>query len=456
MRKRSGSSSASVSSPRIVIIISGGQTGVDRAALDVAAKLGLKSGGWCPRGRLAEDGPLHPDYPLRETLAETPEQRTVWNTFDSDATLIIAPREGALQGGSRLALQTAKQYGRPALVAAPEGLEEAASWLDSLSGVRLLNIAGPRASEWHGAYPAATAFLTALLEGRVRDPVSLPRVLITGGSGFLARHLVEAAPSGWEVYVTTRRGGGGAAGAAAELSDPAEVGSLFASVQPSVVIHTAYGARYGDRDIVAATRHVASAARGVGARLIHISSDMVLDGESAPFEESAEPAPVHEYGRWKSSAEALAREAGTATSIVRISLLTRFSPPDPRTEWVLSGLRGEVKCELFTDELRTPTLVEDAARQVWEIVGLGGTAEGVWHLANPEAVSRYALGCLVAAAYDLDPRLLVASSLQQSRAVRPRDLRLLTARADRRLPTRSRTLSELVSECRAQTRSNFN
>ena len=70
-------------------IVSGGQTGVDRAALDVAIKLGIEAGGWCPRGRRAEDGPIEERYPLRETWSRTYSQRTEWNVRDSDATLIL-------------------------------------------------------------------------------------------------------------------------------------------------------------------------------------------------------------------------------------------------------------------------------------------------------------------------------------------------------------------------------
>ena len=72
-------------------IISGGQTGVDRAALDVALELGLPCGGWCPRGRRAEDGPIDPRYPLTETPWDGYPQRTEWNVRDADGTLILTP-----------------------------------------------------------------------------------------------------------------------------------------------------------------------------------------------------------------------------------------------------------------------------------------------------------------------------------------------------------------------------
>src|SRR5262245_51361441 len=71
-------------------IVSGGQTGVDRAALDVALELGIPCGGWCPKGRLAEDGPIPERYPLKETTLRVYPQRTEWNVRDSDGTLVLA------------------------------------------------------------------------------------------------------------------------------------------------------------------------------------------------------------------------------------------------------------------------------------------------------------------------------------------------------------------------------
>src|SRR5687768_2812587 len=95
-------------------IVSGGQTGADRAALDVALEYGLEVGGWVPKGRLAEDGPISSRYEgLRETGSAEPAVRTALNVRDSDATLIVS--HGSLQGGSLLTLEEALKVGRPVL-----------------------------------------------------------------------------------------------------------------------------------------------------------------------------------------------------------------------------------------------------------------------------------------------------------------------------------------------------
>src|SRR5437868_610576 len=104
-------------------IISGGQTGVDRAALDVALELGIACGGWCPKGRLAEDGPIPERYPLKETNLPVYPQRTEWNVRDSDGTLVLTLGSPAKNGelapegsGTALTIELARRQKKPCLV----------------------------------------------------------------------------------------------------------------------------------------------------------------------------------------------------------------------------------------------------------------------------------------------------------------------------------------------------
>ena len=98
----------------ITTIVSGGQTGVDRAALDWALSRGLAIAGWCPSGRKAEDGCLDPQYLLKETPSSGYTQRTRWNVRDSDGTLILV--RGKLEGGTALTARIAEELGRPLLI----------------------------------------------------------------------------------------------------------------------------------------------------------------------------------------------------------------------------------------------------------------------------------------------------------------------------------------------------
>jgi putative molybdenum carrier protein len=132
-------------------IISGGQTGADRSALDFAISQNIPHGGWCPKGRKAEDGPLAAKYLLTETPSSSYPQRTEWNVRDSDGSVIfsIAP---ALTGGSKKTVEFAIKYKKPWLHISrgdhsPEGM-----LLEFIreQRIRILNVAGPRASKEPG------------------------------------------------------------------------------------------------------------------------------------------------------------------------------------------------------------------------------------------------------------------------------------------------------------------
>ena len=144
-------------------VISGGQTGVDRAALDVARELGVPCGGWCPRGRRAEDGPIPESYPLEETPSASYPERTAWNVRDSDGTLVVT--RGRPRGGTALTVSLARRAGKPVIVANLEGGANAAEIRAFLleHRIRVLNVAGPRESEAPGIHDQAAALLGELL-----------------------------------------------------------------------------------------------------------------------------------------------------------------------------------------------------------------------------------------------------------------------------------------------------
>jgi Circularly permutated YpsA SLOG family len=148
---------------RMLKVVSGGQTGVDRAALDAARALGLPCGGWCPRGRLAEDGPIAAIYPLVETPSTDYAQRTRWNVRDSDGTLVLT--RGRVEGGTAFTVAVARRRRRPLLVVDLEtepDPADAARWLRE-AGIGVLNVAGPRESQRPGIGEEARAFLERLL-----------------------------------------------------------------------------------------------------------------------------------------------------------------------------------------------------------------------------------------------------------------------------------------------------
>ena len=138
---------------------------MDRAALDAALAFSLPCGGWCPRGRKAEDGTIDARYPLRETPSGDYPQRTEWNVRDSEGTLVLT--RGRPRGGTALTIGLTRRLGRPCLVldlAAPPDPHELQRWTEA-EGISVLNVAGPRESQHPGIQNDARSFLTAALRG---------------------------------------------------------------------------------------------------------------------------------------------------------------------------------------------------------------------------------------------------------------------------------------------------
>lgn len=141
-------------------VVSGGQTGVDRAALDAAMLLKIPVGGWCPRGRRSEAGRIPRQYPLRETDVAEYGQRTFLNIRDSAGTLILT--RGRMEGGTALTRKIALEVGKPYQVVdfneAPNP-HAVLDWLVRSPRIEVLNVAGPRASQVDGIYDDAFTFL---------------------------------------------------------------------------------------------------------------------------------------------------------------------------------------------------------------------------------------------------------------------------------------------------------
>ena len=152
-------------------IIAGGQTGVDRAALEWALANGVPHGGWCPKGRKAEDGVIPPPFQLRETGSDNYSIRTRRNVRDSGGTVIFSER-AELTGGTKETAEFAKAIGKPLLkLVSSAGIQESATQLNSFlkeHGIVVLNVAGPRASEEPEVSQFVNAVLTQALQSLVR------------------------------------------------------------------------------------------------------------------------------------------------------------------------------------------------------------------------------------------------------------------------------------------------
>ncbi len=147
-------------------IISGGQTGADRAGLDWAIKHGIPHGGWCPKGRKAEDGPIDAKCQLKETPNSNDLQCTEWNVRDSDGTVIFSVGK-RLSGNSAETLEFAIKHRKPYLhlsaVFKDNAAQKLEKWIEE-NNIRVLNVAGPRASK----EPKVAKFVIAALDAALK------------------------------------------------------------------------------------------------------------------------------------------------------------------------------------------------------------------------------------------------------------------------------------------------
>lgn len=220
------------------------------------------------------------------------------------------------------------------------------------------------------------------------------RVLITGGSGYFGRSLVRLTEfSGIDFRYTYFSTDPLALpqGVAVDLRDGNSVRELVGSYAPDVFIHTAGSNRSPDMQtiIVAGTRHIVEAARDVGARLIHISTDSIFDGTGAPYGESAAPVPLNDYGHAKAEAEALVSTHADHV-IVRTSLIYGLDTIDNGTQWMAEALRAGQPVTLFTNQRRNPVWTETLGRACLELVD--HPYRGVLNVAGRQVITRAEFG----------------------------------------------------------------
>jgi dTDP-4-dehydrorhamnose reductase len=265
------------------------------------------------------------------------------------------------------------------------------------------------------------------------------RLLVTGGSGYLGGELLRRAPQAVGTAHT------GAGEVRLDVRDAAAVACVVETVGPDAVIHTAY-ARRGEaawETNVAGARNVAVAAAAAGARLVHLSTDVVFAGDAGrPYVEADPPRPVTGYGRAKAEAEAAVRAAHPGAAIVRTSLIYGGPAPSPHERAVLAAADGALDMAFFTDEIRCPVHVADLAEAILELAGLAHA--GPLHVAGGDAVSRYEFARLVAAAGGRDPEVLRGARSAERPERRPLDCRLDCGVAHGLLGTRLRGVREVL------------
>lgn len=243
-------------------------------------------------------------------------------------------------------------------------------------------------------------------------------LFVTGGSGYLGSEVVRRARAAGLAVIAPSH-------ASLDVRDAEAV--VAAAKGADVIVHTAYRQNGKDaRSInVDGTASVVRAASESGARLVHLSSDLVFDGTTTrAYREDDEPRPIMAYGESKLAAERLVRDVANAV-VVRTSLLYGNDAPGPHERAVLDAADGRSDFTFFTDEIRCPTHAGDLASALLELAG--APVHGVLHVAGANAVSRYDFACAVARAHGRDPAKLRSATSEG--LGRPKNCALDSSRA---------------------------
>lgn len=259
----------------------------------------------------------------------------------------------------------------------------------------------------------------------------MQRLLVTGGCGTLGRALVARAPArGWSVRATWfgRLPADDAEWLQLDVRDPAAVREAVAGCD--AVVHTAYrqGAEAWSTNVDGSAA-VAAAARETGARLVHMSTDLVFDGQRGRYREGDALGPANDYGRSKAEAERRVADAYPAATLARTSLIYGGVEPGPQERLAREGTR------FFVDERRSPVHAADLAEALLDLLGLD--VPGPLHLGGADDVDRYTFALLLGA----DPERIEQGRTTPDRAP---DVTLDSSRAAALLPTRLRGVREVL------------
>jgi dTDP-4-dehydrorhamnose reductase len=283
----------------------------------------------------------------------------------------------------------------------------------------------------------------------------MKRVLLVGGSGMLGSNIVVSNPA-FELYPTYLRNRIAHPRASQlDISDRDSVLKRVEAIQPEVIVHAGGMTKptacekepaLAHRVNVEGTAHLVEAARGVGARFIFLSSDLVFDGSAERYDENSPTRPLSVYGQTKVGGEELVRTGSDDFVIVRTTVMYGWSSryTESMAEWVLRGLRARRDLNMYHDQYRQFILINDLVAAIFELIEIDEPLNETILVAGPELLSRYDFAKKLAKTFGL-PEAGIRSTLFDSTpqaAFTPKRLRLDTSKAARILRTPMRGVDD--------------
>lgn len=292
------------------------------------------------------------------------------------------------------------------------------------------------------------------------------KILVTGANGLLGQTIVrQLLEKKYDVIATGRGADRAEASPSAptyyksiDITDGPAIEQFIIEQKPAVIVHAAAMTQVDQCELnkqecyninVTATRFIIDAAKAVGARFIFVSTDFIFDGNDGPYKEDDEPAPLNYYGSTKMVAEKAVMESGLDYAIARTILVYGVVPATGRSNiigFVKQNLEANQPIKMVTDQVRTPTFVEDLARGIILIIEKNG--RGIYHLSGEEAMTPYDIAIETAKYFGLNQALIARSTSEEIKqpAVRPPKTGFDISKAKKELGYRPKSFKEGLSE----------
>lgn len=294
----------------------------------------------------------------------------------------------------------------------------------------------------------------------------MEKILVTGANGLLGQTIIKQLSGKQYSVLATGKGanrietayGTNYEYADVEITDGPAIEKLILEQRPHIIVHAAAMTQVDQCEVnkqdcyninVTATRFIIDAAKAVGARFIFVSTDFIFDGVDGPYSEDEEPAPVNYYGGTKLVAEKAVMESGLDWAIARTILVYGVAPTSGRTNiigFIKDSLEAKKPIKMVTDQVRTPTFVDDLAAGI--ILIIEKNASGIYHLSGEETMTPYDIAIATAKYFGLDEALISKSSTDEIKqpAVRPAKTGFNISKAKKELGFKPRSFKEGLEE----------